>query len=194
MVYSTALCLPDPLNRLDPSALRRQSYSAGDILFHQGENTHGVFYLLDGSITLQRVTESGHEVIILQAGTGETFAEASLFHDIYHCTAKVTTACTVIECSKKAVLARYKDDPDFALAMSARFANQVQQTRARLELFSIKKAEERVFQALANGMLKESVKTLACEIGLSQEAVYRSLSSLTKTGRIEKTGYGRYTV
>ncbi|MFT6303631.1 MAG: DeoR/GlpR family transcriptional regulator of sugar metabolism, partial [Pseudomonadales bacterium] len=42
------------------------------------------------------------------------------------------------------------------------------------------------------GMLKGSVKSLAHEIGLSPEVVYRSLASLTQSGRIQKVGYGQY--
>ena len=100
----------------------------------------------------------------------------------------------MIECSKRAVLARYRQDPQFALAMSERFANQVQQTRTRLELFSIRRADERVFRALAEGLLQESVRSFAHEIGLTPEVVYRSLASLTKSGRIRKIGYGLYKI
>ena len=76
--------------------------------------------------------------------------------------------------------------------MCKRFAHQVQHTRARLELYSIRSADDRVLQAVVDGMLKDNVKSLAHEIGLSPEVVYRSLASLAKSGRIQKLGYGKY--
>ena len=194
MVDSLAASLPEPLKRLPDSAIRLRSVAREDTLFQQGEATRGLYFLLSGVIHLQRVTESGHQVLVLRATAGETFAEASLFHRSYHCSAIATKPTEVIECSKRAVLARYRQDSDFALAMSERFAHQVQHTRARLELFSIRSADDRVFRAVADGMLKDSVRSLAHEIGLSPEVVYRSLASLSKSNRIKKVGYGQYSV
>lgn len=185
--------LPAPLNGLPASAVKLHNLDRENTLFRQGDSTRGLFYLLTGSVHLERVTEGGHQVLVLKAASGDTFAEASLFHRIYHCSAVAAKPSEVIECSKRAVLKRYREDPDFALAMSERFAHQVQYTRTRLELFSIRSADDRVFRAVVDGMLKDSVKSLANEIGLSPEVVYRSLASLAKSGRIQKTGYGRYT-
>jgi CRP-like cAMP-binding protein len=184
--------LPDPLNRLPSSAFRLHTIDREKTLFRQGAATRGLFFLLDGAIHLQRVTEAGHEVMVLKAVPGETFAEASLFHRSYHCSAVATKHSKVIECAKPAVIMRYREDPEFALTMCERFAHQVQHTRARLELYSIRSADDRVFRAVLDGMLKGSVKSLAHEIGLSPEVVYRSLASLTQSGRIQKVGYGQY--
>ena len=192
MIDSLADSLPDPLNRLPSSAFRLRIMDRENTLFRQGDSTRGLFFLLNGAIHLQRVTEAGHQVVILKATVGDTFAEASLFHSSYHCSAVATKSSKVIECAKRAVITRYREDPDFALAMSARFALQVQHTRARLELYSIRSADDRVFRAVSDGMLKDSVNSLAHEIGLSSEAVYRSLASLSKSGRIKKIAYGKY--
>ena len=194
MVASLLDHLPDPLTRLPSSALRLRTVTREEALFHQGEATRGLFFLLKGAIHLQRVSGTGHLVVVLKAAAGDTFAEASLFHRTYHCSAIAAKPAEVIECSKHAVLKRYREDPDFALAMSERFAQQVQVARARLEIFSIRSADERVFRAVADGMLKDSVRSLAHEIGLSPEAVYRSLASLSRSGRVHKVGYGQYLV
>ena len=54
--------------------------------------------------------------------------------------------------------------------------------------------DERVFRAVADSMLNDSVRSLAHEIGLSPEAIYRSLASLSRSGRVQKVGYGQYRV
>lgn len=194
MVNTLANHLPTPLDQLKGAALRLRTISPGETLFHQGDSTRGFFYLLEGAIQLQRVTESGQEVLVLRAAEGDTFAEASLFHSTYHCNAVATKSSQVIECSKKAVLSRFRDDSRFALAMSERFAIQVQQMRSRLEILSIRSAEERVFRAVVDGLLSDTITSLAKEIGLTPEVVYRSLASLTQSARIKKVGYGRYSL
>lgn len=184
--------LPAPLNRLPSSAIKLRTIDTQKNLFSQGDPTRGLFFLEAGSVELQRTTEAGHLVLVQKANVGDTFAEASLFHSTYHCSAVATDSSKIIECSKRAVISHYRDDPDFALAMCERFAQQVQQARSKLEIISIRSADERVMRALTEGMCKDSVKSMAHEIGLSPEVVYRSLNSLTKSGRIVKLGYGRY--
>lgn len=76
--------------------------------------------------------------------------------------------------------------------MSKRFATQIQQSRMYLEIRSIKSTEERVYRAIVEGMLRSRARSLASEIGLSEEAVYRALGALSRSGRIRKSGYGRY--
>lgn len=186
--------LPAPLDQLDHRALELRHLAPGESLFHQGDTTGGMFYLTHGEIHLLRTTASGHEVLMQRTRSNHTFAEASLFHDAYHCDAIAQCSSQVIKCSRQSVLDRYEQDANFALAMTRLFAREIQMMRTRLELFSIRSADERVLRALALGMLDGNVKNFAREIGLTHEAVYRSLSSLATTGRIRKTGYGNYAV
>ena len=46
-----------------------------------------------------------------------------------------------------------KAEPEFAIELTARFAREVQKGRRQVELLSVKSAEERVFMAVADGML-----------------------------------------
>jgi len=86
--------LPPPLDRLDKSDLLRRELAYGETLFVQNSATTGLFYLVSGTIDLKRSTRSGHIVMIHRARSGDTFAEASLFSDTYHCTA--TAVCEVL--------------------------------------------------------------------------------------------------
>lgn len=192
MIDDILAILPEPLNQLERSAVRQRSVDRSESLFHQGDKTRGLFYLIEGAVQLNRISEAGHSVVMLKARAGDTFAEASLFHDRYHCDAVATESAQIIECSKEAVLMKYRIEPDFALALCSRLAIQIQQTRARLELLSIRSADVRVLQALGDGFLRNSVKSFAEEIGLSPEVVYRSLASLVRRGKVRKLGYGEY--
>lgn len=192
MVDSSLSVLPKPLDRLSQTAIRCHTVGKDETLFHQGEKTRGLFYVHSGCIELRRVTESGHQSIVCRTGRGETFAEASLFHKHYHCDAIALETSEVIECKRQAVLNKYRSDTEFALSVTERFANQVQHTRMLVEIVSIKSAEERVYRAMVEGLLNNNVRAFASMIGLSPEATYRSLSLLSRKGKVIKAGYGQY--
>lgn len=186
--------LPSPFDTLPKSAQRSCDLLAGTALFHQGNPTRGLFYLQTGQVHLERTTEQGDDILIHREKPNETFAEASLFSAGYHCNAVIVEDSHLIELKRREVLARFQTDPHFAVALADRFAKQVQGYRRRLELVAIRRADERVFAALADGGLEDGIKTFASEIGLTHEATYRALAKLVKKQRIYKMGRGKYSL
>lgn len=186
--------LPSPFDRLEETKLPVQDLQSGDRLFAQMDPTVGMFYLSEGLIELQRHTEAGDKITIHQARTGETFAEASLFSDQYHCDAIARATSKVLILEKRAVLKIFDCDGAFASALAARFAQQVQSYRRRIELLAIRSARERTYTAIADGMLRTNALDLAAQIGLTHETTYRALSQLVKDGRLTKIGRGKYLI
>lgn len=173
---------------------RRLNLPAGSPVFRQGDHTAGFFGVRKGTVELIRTTENGGLVVLHRAGPGENFAEASLFADRYHCDAIATSACDLIFFPKKEVLAALKEDDGAATALLVNLSSQVQRYRLLLQLCSIRRADERVLAAMEAGLVPDSWKSFAPQIGLSPEAVYRALSSLAKRGVINKTERGKYSV
>lgn len=186
--------LPAPFDILPETAYRVLNLDAGETLFRQGDRSRGIFYLITGSVRLLRFARGGETVVIHRAGPLETFAEASLFVDVYHCDAILEQAAQLVELRREPLLRQFHSDPLFAMALTSRFATQVQTYRRRLELLAVRSAQERVFAALSEGFLTGDIKTFATEIGLSHEATYRALSHLARCGRLVKTGRGKYRV
>lgn len=184
--------LPYPFDLLPPSALTPRSVKKGGSLFRRNDPTTAMYHLTAGQVHLLRHTRQGDEVIIHRAHADESFAEAALFSPAYHCDAVAAADSELLRIDKAAVLERMKQDPDFAMAIAARFAGQIQNYRRRLEIIAIRDAKARVFAAVADGMLTGSIKPAAAQIGLTHEAVYRALSSLVRAGRLVKTGRGSY--
>jgi len=184
--------LPPPLNRLAKSDQICRKLDGGETLFVQDSATTGLFYLVSGTIDLKRMTKNGHNVMIHRARLGETFAEASLFSDTYHCTATAASEALVIECKRAAISWLLKTDIEFAQSMASQFATQIQETRRRVELLSIRAADERILAALHDGLLVEDITTFAETIGLAPETVYRTLAQLSEKGLILKTARGQY--
>lgn len=186
--------LPKPFSRLNRDHLFVKRYERNETVFRQGAKSVALYYVHQGCVELRRYTSDGESIVIHRARSGETFAEASLFSSNYHCDAITGTACILVGMKKSAVLAQFKDDPGFAYDLSARFASQIQLNRRRFELLAIRSAEERVFTALADGMLSGSIVSFAGEIGLTNEATYRALAALVGRGKIIKSARGRYSL
>lgn len=186
--------IPDPLDKIAIDQRRRISCAPEQSLFRQGDKTVGVYFILSGRLDLIRHTMSGDKVVIHRASAGQTFAEASLFSESYHCDARVRECSEVVRFNRTAVLGAFHSNPEFALSLTKRFALQLQQYRRRMELLAIKRATDRVYAAMADGLLSGTIMDFAAEIGLTQEAVYRALAKLCKSGNLSKTGRGRYII
>jgi CRP-like cAMP-binding protein len=168
---------------------------AGEALFRRGGKTEGLFEVMTGRVRLTRVDRSGRELVLHLAGPGETLAEASLFSTQYHCDAIASTNATVRVYPKRAMLAIFEANPKAAQAFAATLAHQVMNLRTRIEQRNIRSAGERVlhFLALNAGAdgrtikLHGTLKDLAAELGLTHEALYRTLA-LEHSGEIKREG------
>ncbi len=181
-----------------PAALQRagmkRALKAGETLFRSGMRTAGLYQVAHGRVRLARVDRRGREAVLYVASAGDIIAEASLFSPVYHCDAIATTDATVRLYPKAAILAAFKRDPKAMQAFTAMLAHQVMNLRARLEQHSIHSARDRVrhylnLNAGADGRtvpLTGTLKNLASELGLTHEALYRTLAAMAKAGEIAR--------
>jgi CRP-like cAMP-binding protein len=181
-----------------PAAVRSvavdRKLKAGEPLFHLGDKTSGFYEVIAGRVRLTRVDRSGRETVLYVAGPGETIAEASLFSPVYHCDAVAGSDAVVRLYPKPAVLSAFAKDRKAAEAFSATLARQVMSLRTRLAQRDIRSARERLrhFLALNTGAdgrtveLRGTVKDLAAELGLTHEALYRTLAVLERAGEIRR--------
>jgi CRP-like cAMP-binding protein len=164
----------------------------GEPLFRQGDPAAAIFRLESGQIHLLRHTEDGASVLMHVARAGETFAEAALFADAYHCDAIARAPSRVIAIHKRDLLRVVGRDPAAALALARVMAGQVRDLRARLEIRNIRAADQRLLawlrlRARGNPPRVELDCTwtqVAEEIGLTREATYRALSAMRRSGLI----------
>ena len=61
--------------------------AAGGMVFQQGDKADAIMQVKGGLVRLVRYTDSGDLLTLFRATPGQTFAEAALFSDVYHCTA-----------------------------------------------------------------------------------------------------------
>jgi CRP-like cAMP-binding protein len=182
-----------------PTAVRAaaidRKLKSGEALFRLGDKTAGLCEVIAGRVRLARVDRAGHEIVLHVAGPGETVAEASLFSPDYHCDAIASTDAVVRIYPKAAVLAVFTKEPKAAQAFTATLARQVMNLRTRIEQRNIRSARERLRHYLALNVgsdrrtvaVRGTLKDLAGELGLSHEALYRTLAALERSGEIKRT-------
>jgi CRP-like cAMP-binding protein len=181
--------------RAVPAPARRR-LGPGEALFRQGDPAVAVYGVEAGRLRLVRHTAEGSAVTLAVARAGEALAEASLFAAVYHCDAVADAASTVAVFPQRELRAALRADRDLAGRFLALLARQVQELRTRLELRNVRSARARVLawlELVASGTLAappegRPLKDLASELGLTPEALYRTLTRLEREGAIVRAG------
>ena len=169
--------LIDALRRLRPAERR---FAAGAYLFHRDDRVSLLHLVVDGEAQLVRHQAGGAALVLQRAGPGAIIAEASMFADRYHCDCIAVAPTRTLSVRRTAVRRRMTADPDFAEAWAAYLAHEVQATRQRAEILSLRTVAERLdaWIAARDGRppVKGEWKKVASEIGTSPEALYRELA------------------
>ena len=170
-----------------------QDVAAKQIIFQQGESADSIYFLLNGQIRLASFTE---ERIINHyfVSAGESFAETALFSDTYFCTAIADLPSSLAKIDKNIFCQAIANLPDLAHIYMNQLTARFQTVKTLLELRSIRSARERILQYLIRQVepdnrtiiLQRSLKNLAIELGLSAEALSRTLSRLQTEGIISR--------
>jgi len=170
--------------------------ASGGFVFHKGNTVNNIFTVEEGQVRLTRYTVEGRAVVLHTASSQESFAEAALFSEVYHCNA-IATISSKINCyPKKQILGIFREYPEKAEEFMAILANQVKTLRTSLELRNILSAKKRILEYFLltvssdnyEVILCQSFKELAAELGLAHETFYRELAKLEREKVIERNG------
>lgn len=166
----------------------------GTVLFRAGDRATRLFRLQEGAVRLERTTPDGQLVVTGYLEAGDVFPVASLFSDRYHCDAVVTTGGEVEEYASERVLGKLTGDAKAGVEAVHYLALQIRRQRELIEILRITGADDRVMAWLRtrsrDGVfeLPGDAQTLAAQLSMARETLYRSLSRLAKTGRIKRSG------
>jgi CRP-like cAMP-binding protein len=86
----------------------------------------------------------GTSLVLYVAETGDSFAEASLSADRYHCDAIAETGAVVLALPKADLLSALAADSAECLALALALGGQVRDLRTKLELRNIRSATDRL--------------------------------------------------
>lgn len=180
-----------------PAALRaaasRIDFAAGGVLCLRGAKPTHMYYVLAGELRLVRHTASGDKLVLQRSRQGFV-AEASMEAAVYHCDIEAFAAGRLLAFPIAAFRQALDDEAGFSRAWAARMAVEIRRLRAQNERLHLHKAADRVLHYLESEgsgravTLAQSRKAWAAELGLSHEALYRTLRQMENTGLLQVSG------
>ena len=190
-----SMILPTALKALLP--LTFQSRCEGtrilknEQIFLAGSKPEWMFYVLSGEVTLERTGLQGEPVVLQRTRQGFV-SEASLKSAQYHCDAIAIIDTTVIKIPIRDLSAELDRDPAFASRWINMLNGEVRRLRLHCERLSMKSVKDRVLHLIntegQNGSYTADtgLKSLAGELGVTHEALYRTLTALNKANIIRR--------
>ena len=193
--HMKSVVLPPSLKTLLPPQIHELCtgafYKRSERLFLTGKIPQWMFYVIAGEVTLERTGLQGEPVVLQRTRLGFV-SEASLKVAKYHCDALAITDSNVIKVPAKELAAALDRDPEFASRWISMLNAEVKRLRLHCERLSMKSLKDRVLHLINtegfNGeyQVNTGLKSLAGELGVTHEALYRTLAALEKTKTIRR--------
>ena len=191
-----AAALPAELEDLLPPRLHALCstvrYAKGARLFETGKRPASMFFVGTGEVTLERPGIDG-EPIILQRTRHGFVGEASLQSASYHCDAKAVANSEVTKIPVRVLLAAMATDPAFSFRWIGMLNREVRRLRLQCERLTLRTVEARLLHLLETEgagtgyPLGAGLKSIASEIGVTHEALYRCVASLERSRMVDRT-------
>lgn len=185
---------PD-LAHLLPTDLRTEcvliAYVKGSRLFTTGERPTHMHFVNEGEVVLERAGADGSNAILQRTRRGFV-SEASLGSSQYHCDAHVVTAATITQIPISSITSALAIDPMFSARWIDMLNREVRRLRMHCERLSLPKVQDRLTHLLATQgdsgryAMGSGLKSIASELGVTHEALYRCVASLEKQGRLAR--------
>jgi CRP-like cAMP-binding protein len=184
--------LPEPLQAFS----RTRDYARGEMLFRRGDPARSVFFIYSGEVRMVRSGRTGEDILLHRGRPGEYFAEAAVDCPEYLCDAVAFQASTLAVIPKKEMAALLAGDRSFAAQWNSVLMRELRLARARIERLALSSVAERVRHfVLTEGeddasevALPGSLKDFARDLGVTHEALYRTLAKMEKAGEISRNG------
>ena len=160
-------------------------FAEGATVFTQGDRVRLVHFVRDGTIHLVRRQEDGAMLILQHAQAGSILAEASVYSDRYHCDARAEVETVTWALARRDLRERLEETSDGFRIWTRYLGHEVQRARLHAEILSLKTVKARLDAWMVwNGDLPEKGRwrSVADEIGVSPEALYRELAKSRREG------------
>ena len=182
--------IPELLKDLLPKELLAQCHAyhfeKSDYLFHQGKKPEFMFFIVTGEAVLSRFGSHGEPTILQRCKSG-FLSEASLLTDVYHCDAIATQSGQAITLPIQS-LRNALTERNFSLKWVQLLSKEIMRLRNQSERLGLKDIRSKLIHLIETEgkhgvlMLQSDLKSLASEIGVTHEALYRAISSMEKDG------------
>jgi len=185
----------------------RKTYDAKKIIIHEGDISDSLYYIIEGSVSVQAENETGDEIILAHLNEGDFFGEAGLFnfdrHDRGRRTAWVITRsqCVIAEISYEQFRKIVSQDPAIMFLLTSQIFNRLRKTSQKVRDLIFLDVKGRIAHCLLelaiepdamthpDGMqIKTTRQDIAKMVGCSREMAGRVLKELEEENLISAHG------
>jgi CRP/FNR family transcriptional regulator len=180
-----------------------QSFSAGQVLFSEGEACAGLYIVVSGRVRIFKISPNGREQVLAIEGPGASVAELPVFDGgPYPASAAALEASELLFVSRSDLRAICLEKPEVALKLLQVVGARLRRLVGIIEELSFTTVRHRLIswllrQAGSEGLqtergvvfsLNASHQELAAQIGTVRELVSRNLARLQAQSFIEMNG------
>jgi CRP-like cAMP-binding protein len=186
--------LPEPtLENLVQEAIWRE-YEAGEIIFLEGEQATGLYFLQFGWVKVVKSNPSGREQVLRFMEPGDTFNEIVVFaNEPNPATAIALESAGIWLLPRQALTRALRQNPDFAQHAIAKMAERVLHLVTLIADLSLRPVTGRLARLLTedavDGVLQRprwyTQTELAARLGTVPDVIQRALRQLEQDGLIQ---------
>jgi CRP-like cAMP-binding protein len=186
---------PSDLLELLPASLHphcvSQFFPRGARLFETGRKPEYMYFVESGEVTLERYSLDGNTIILQRTRHGFV-SEASLQSATYHCDAVAVIDTLAVRVPLRDLRQVLASDPTFSMRWVGMLNREIMRLRRQCERLSLLKVEERLLHLVetegSEGVypLGSGLKSIARQLGVTHEALYRCIARLEKAGRVRR--------
>jgi CRP-like cAMP-binding protein len=186
----------EELHELLPKSLiascEEVQFPRGACLFKAGDKPERMFFVVSGEVVLERPGLQGNSIILQRTRRGFV-SEASLKSARYHCHGQVVANVKIVQLPIRLVRDAMDSDPAFAGRWIGMLNKEVKRLRLQCERLSLTKVQDRFVHLLETEGAKgcfpigAGIKSLAAELGVTHEALYRCIYAMEKLGTLLRT-------
>ena len=180
-----------------------KKFENGNLIFLEESEGKNLFFVVEGSVKVTRLSKDGREVILAMLNAGDFFGEMSLLDG-------EARSANVIALEKTEVLSLNRDDflvvlheyPKIAIQLLKEMTSRLRKSDRQIVSLSLSDAEKRIALCIVRfadeqGVIKNGQVTIpkipiqqdiANMAGTSRETVSRAMSLLTEEKYIERNG------
>ena len=181
----------------------RKQFSAGELLFSEGERCNGLHIIARGKVRIFKISREGREQVLAVNGPGETIAELPVFDGgTYPASAVATDDVEILFISRRDFNAHCMEHPEIALKVLEVVGGRLRRLVGIIEELSFTTVRQRLISALlrmaqaegkqtARGLefqLPASHQEMANQLGTVRELISRNLMRLQAEGLLEVNG------
>ncbi|MDH5711241.1 MAG: cAMP-activated global transcriptional regulator CRP [Gammaproteobacteria bacterium] len=190
--------LPKPNPSIEKllSHSHRKTHPARKVIIHEGDDSKSLYYIIEGSVSVQAESESGEEIILAHLNPGDFFGEAGLF-ELSDDDAKrsawvhARTRCVIAEISYQEFRKLVAEDPAILFLLTSQLFTRLRKTSLKVRDLIFLDVKGRIAHCLLElskepdalthpeGMqIKSTRQDLAKMVGCSREMAGRVLKEL----------------